>query len=494
MQKQVVAVVLSTLVLVALGVGGCATEAREEALGKLGQESARIIGGDDDATHDAVVLLRASFQGGVKECSGTIVKVDAAAQVGYVLTAAHCVSWKPTTVLLGANPDDATTRQYRVLDMTSAAYSGTPGDTLHDVAVVRFLGASASTPVIPIAGASDGVDVGSAVTSVGYGITTLTPPDSGPSESPRRRHVARTLSAASTIDVKYTQADGHGVCSGDSGGPVLFGAPGAEKVVAVHSAVEPDCAGTATSVRVSGELAYVEGALGAALPSMSTCAVCAGIAESGDNACAKRRDACTASAECRAVLDCRGQCTSQACADACMEKPGAGLLLAFQACSCQDACKSECASSAGCNALPKCGAQPKAKDACDACGVASCCAERRAASFDATGYACVSNPKAPGCADASASPATRGYETCLAKSCADACGIAPASESADADAPGPTSGDAGATTASAPTSDGGGCAIGARTTGARSASTWLTIGVGLALTLRRRRLASSRQR
>ncbi|MFO0671271.1 MAG: trypsin-like peptidase domain-containing protein [Polyangiaceae bacterium] len=201
MQKQVVAVVLSTLVLVALGVGGCATEAREEALGKLGQESARIIGGDDDATRDAVVLLRASFQGGVKECSGTIVKVDAAAQVGYVLTAAHCVSWKPTTVLLGANPDDATTRQYRVLDMTSAAYSGTPGDTLHDVAVVRFLGASASTPVIPIAGASDGVDVGSAVTSVGYGITTLTPPDSGPSESPRRRHVARTLSAASTIDV-----------------------------------------------------------------------------------------------------------------------------------------------------------------------------------------------------------------------------------------------------------------------------------------------------
>ncbi|MFO0671272.1 MAG: hypothetical protein U0235_16855 [Polyangiaceae bacterium] len=175
-------------------------------------------------------------------------------------------------------------------------------------------------------------------------------------------------------------------------------------------------------------------------------------------------------------------------------KPGAGLLLAFQACSCQDACKSECASSAGCNALPKCGAQPKAKDACDACGVASCCAERPAASFDATGYACVSNPKAPGCADASASPATRGYETCLAKSCADACGIAPASESADADAPGPTSGDAGATTASAPTSDGGGCAIGARTTGARSASTWLTIGVGLALTLRRRRLASSRQR
>ena len=82
MQKQVVAGVLSTLVFVALGAGGCATEAREDSGGRLGRESARIIGGDDDATHDAVVLLRASYQGGVKECSGTIVKVDATAQVG----------------------------------------------------------------------------------------------------------------------------------------------------------------------------------------------------------------------------------------------------------------------------------------------------------------------------------------------------------------------------------------------------------------------------
>lgn len=461
----------------------CASEPHEDDA-RVRAARASIVGGDDDTTHDAVVLLRASFQGGIKECSGTIVKVDAAARVGYVLTAAHCATWKPTTVLLGASPDDPATRQFRVLDMSSAPYTGSPGDTSHDLAVVRFLGATATTPVLPIAGATDGVDVGSAVVSVGYGITTQSPPDPAPV---RRRHVARSLSAAGATFVKYTQSDGHGVCSGDSGGPVLFGAPGAEKVVGVHSSVDPDCLGTATSMRVSGELAFVEGALGAALPTMTTCAVCAGIAESGDDVCAKRRDACSASTECRAVLDCRSACSSQACADACMDKPGAGLLLAFQACSCQDACKTECASSAGCGALPKCGAAPNAKDACDACGMASCCAERRAASFDADGYACVRDRSGAACKGASAPTATRAYESCLAKSCASACGITAPGE--------PPAGDASATTtptgapetaATPPASDG--CAIGgARGASGPRASGWLALGLALLVRGRVRR-------
>lgn len=478
-------------VLGAVLLAACASESRSEDL-RLGAARTAIVGGQDDSTHDAVVLLRANYQGGVKECTGTIVKVDAAAHVGYVLTAAHCATWKPTTVLLGASPDDPSTRQFRVLDMTSAAYTGSPGDASHDLAVVRFLGASAATPVIPIAGAgaSDGVDVATAVVSVGYGVTTETVPDPAPE---RRRQVARTLSAVGPTYVKYTQGDGHGVCSGDSGGPVLVGAPGAEKVVAVHSSVDPDCAGTATSMRVSGELAYVEGALGAALPTMTTCAVCAGIAESGDEMCAKRRDACTASAECRAVLDCRGACNSQACADACMDKPGAGLLLAFQACSCQDACKSECSASTGCASLPKCGAPPSAaKDACDACGIASCCAERRTASFDAAAYACVHDRDSAACATAraSGSGALQAYESCLGKSCASTCNIAPPAPdpndpNAKPDASAPMTGPP-ETPAPTPTSSG--CAIAMPMRGERTANdAWLVVGAGIVTLARVRR-------
>ncbi len=77
-----------------------------------------IIGGALDTTHAAVVTLRsAPSGGGFFECSGTLVKIDPATGVGWVLTAGHCLSnWKPQTVLLGEDPEAPSTRRFSVPD------------------------------------------------------------------------------------------------------------------------------------------------------------------------------------------------------------------------------------------------------------------------------------------------------------------------------------------------------------------------------------------
>lgn len=474
-----------------MGVGLCTSALLACTVGtetpSLRQSRQPIIGGTLDTTHEAVVLLRsAPSGGGVFECSGTIVKTDPATGVGWVLTGGHCLTdWKPQTVLMGADPEALSTRRYAVLDFHTD-YTGKVEDGAHDVGVVRILGVDATTPVMAMAKTTDDLALGSTVTSVGYGRTT--PSGNDPAKQARRA-ITRTLSAIGDGFVRYEMSDG-GVCSGDSGGPVIVGAGTTARVVAVHSFVDPDCTGVGTSVRLLSEATFIDAELSKALPALDTCRTCAGRAESGNNVCAKRRDACWGDADCQAVLDCRASCGSASCADECLDKnpSGAGLYLAFQACSCHDACDTQCRDVAGCKAISKCGrpAPPApSSSACDTCSVTSCCAERRDLSYEKEGWACAADPSSATCA---ANPKTQALRTCLAKSCATACATTAAPPPPVNDVDGV---DAGPPAPATPTNsdDAGGCQLvpgrGSKTTTA----SWLWL-VAVALVLRRRASAS----
>lgn len=236
----------------------------EEAPERTGASAAAIVGGAPDEAHPAVVLLRsAKTPRGVRDCTGTLVKVDVELGVGWVLTAGHCVDApRPVVVVRGRDPNAASAREHAVLDVLPTPYSGEPTPTSRDLAVVRILGVDGSTPVLKLAGIDDGLAVGSVVTSVGYGRTTPDGPDPAP---PGRRSITRRLTEVTSTTLAYAMSDG-GVCSGDSGGPVVATVAGEPVVVGVHSYVDPDCTGTGTSMRVGAERAWLDAQLAAVPP------------------------------------------------------------------------------------------------------------------------------------------------------------------------------------------------------------------------------------
>ena len=176
---------------------------------RVGQTSSPIINGQVDTTHQAVVAiaLQQGSQGGL--CSGTIVKVDPATHIGWVLTAAHCVDIPPVLVLQSNDFSMTTgTLRYDIVDYEAdSRYSGQTGSP-YDFAMVRIAGVDANTPTIPLVGSPDNLTVGTNVVSVGYGRTTLmkrfdSPMPVGCSRLPNRlRYIhshARGVSAASPI-------------------------------------------------------------------------------------------------------------------------------------------------------------------------------------------------------------------------------------------------------------------------------------------------------
>jgi uncharacterized protein (TIGR03382 family) len=392
--------------VVVLGLG-CAQDPPE-----LGESQSAIIGGELDTTHEAVVLL-ASKMG---LCSGTIVKVDAARKVGWVLTAAHCVTDPPEAVLQG--PDFAAQGKairYAVLDFKAhPQYS--ESSFARDIAVVRILGVDASTPVIPIAGAADGVVRGTPVLSIGYGRTT--PSNQAPDMNTRRKRIAKTITNVSAVQLQYSLSGG-GICSGDSGGPVLT-TNGGEKVVGVHSTVSGDCLVDGNSVRVSSELAFINAELTRAVPAQTSCTACLNVQTSGNFECAKAERACLSDATCGALVDCYQKCVSESCRVACRAKhSGAeGKFNKVVACGCRVGCKTECTNL--CPGVPKCGAA--GTGACVTCGEGACCNERLAASFDDVAVLCLKDSTLAGC---DASGAYKAYARCLESQCAEPCGLSP---------------------------------------------------------------------
>ena len=245
------------------------------------------------------VALQQGTEGAL--CSGTIVKTDPTTHIGWILTAAHCVAIPPVLVLQSNDFSQATgTLRYDIVDYAAdSRYSGQTGSP-YDFAVIRFAGADATTPTIPLVASPDGLVVGTNVVSVGYGRTTLIATGPGDSNS-IRRHVAKTLSQVGQ-EIAYDMAS-DGICQGDSGGPVLVTSGGTEHVAGVHSYVQGDCNGTGVSTRVSFGASFISGELAKAAPP-EDCILCGKIANSGNNLCAAKSRSCLADKDCRGYYEC----------------------------------------------------------------------------------------------------------------------------------------------------------------------------------------------
>lgn len=385
----------------------------------FGSGRASIINGSLDTTHQAVVFVGAQQGNTGGACTGTFVKVDSASKVGWVLTAAHCVTIPPVVILQGDDYTAAGALRYDILDYAShPSYTGQTGSS-YDFAMIRVLGVDGSTPVIPaLTPAEDTLNVGTPVVSVGYGRTTLSnqPADN----NSLRRRVNKSVGGVTSTKIGYSITTS-GICQGDSGGPMLVTVGGGERVAGVHSYVTGNCDGEGWSGRVSAADAWIQQQLAKAPPAAS-CDTCTKASRSGAGACAQKERACLADPACKAYVDCLRGCSTAACQAQCeASNPlGVGPYVAFEQCPCSSACTSVCSSS--CNArFPKCGWDWSPRGECATCVESQCCSELQATAFDGAGHQCLAAGDAPaGCG--TNGPRTK-LGACIAARCS-ACGVA----------------------------------------------------------------------
>lgn len=224
-----------------------------------------IFGGRADSAHPEVMLL-ASDLGFL--CTGTVIRAQD--HTGFLLTAAHCVTDEEGGVLPAdvfeviPGEDFAESTRAFAVESVSVEPSYTGSFAANDVAVVRFFFEDAALPAIPaLSAAEDELAVGGRVLLVGYGQTE------SDEENTRRRQVSRTIESLDDQLLVYSQADASGACFGDSGGPVLVGERGQERVAAIISGGVSDedegCAGgLGVAIRASAYAPFIDGALAGA--------------------------------------------------------------------------------------------------------------------------------------------------------------------------------------------------------------------------------------
>ena len=121
----------------------CSSSPPKESEPAAASVASPIINGSVDTTHQAVVFVYAQQGQTGGACSGTVVKVDAANKLAWILTAAHCVDIPPVLVIQGNDYEAATSIRYTVFDYApDPQYTGNVGSG-HDFAVVRVVGADA---------------------------------------------------------------------------------------------------------------------------------------------------------------------------------------------------------------------------------------------------------------------------------------------------------------------------------------------------------------
>jgi Trypsin len=299
-----------------------------------------ILGGELDADHPAVVGLTATYgDGRAGICSGTVIFVEGRSAL--VLTAAHCVveldaagDVKTPVVVLPASSLDVTgggfIAQDRMLGRTFHAvavsvadgYDGFIGSP-DDVAIVRIVGATAALPRLSaLTAAQDQLQAGAAVTLVGFG------DDETPDSAGLRRSTQKVVAWLNPQFIGFDQTDGHGVCEGDSGGPVLVSVDGAAAVAGVTSfvggAARSPCGGGSTTIRVGAHADFIARAAQAIPPTLD-CASCTLAELAPGNACGPGTD-CTGA--CADHLRCLDACTDLPCLVACQATPEASAYAA----------------------------------------------------------------------------------------------------------------------------------------------------------------------
>ena len=396
---------------------------------RLGETSQNIVGGQVDTTHQAVVAIGLA-QG---ECTGTIIKIDPATGVGWVLAAGHCIALGGAAqVVIQGDDMTAASLQYQVLSgAVHPSYNSKDVSSDHDFSMITIAGVDKDTPTMPIpASTSDGVKVGNTVTSIGYGATAG---GQNPTPSNVRKNVTMKISkihgldgAAGTTQLEddRSQSGSSGAvgvpCEGDSGGPVVD-ANGV--VVAVHSYGDTGCTQYITSDRVSSELTWINGELAKA--PANDCALCQAKAYSGKYICAQQNAACLADKDCGAINDCANKCAANdsKCVQKCFTANplGLGLLNGVQQCGCNTACTTECKGDKTCAGIPRCGFSLNVGK-CTTYTEATCCNELAAASVDKVGFLCLQQSGKYGGCDKN--PTYQALLTCQTKStdCAAAAG------------------------------------------------------------------------
>jgi len=229
--------VLATSVAISALVLGCGPLAEPSPAGRLGTAKSRIVNGQPDTTHDAVVYVDM----GNASCSGTI--IAACNGIGYVLTAAHCCAESIYQAILADDAYDANAQAFDAVDqLADPAYDGASD---HDFCVFQIDTQGQQVPVIPAMTAQeDDLQVGDMVEFVGYGVTESS------YDNTERRHVSDDISELTQGYIAYDQQPG-GPCNGDSGGPSLSTIGGAEHVSGVTSQGDDYCVQYGESGRVS---------------------------------------------------------------------------------------------------------------------------------------------------------------------------------------------------------------------------------------------------
>ena len=307
-----------------------------------------------------------------------------------------------------------------------------------DVCLLKFLGASSSTPVIPLmTKETDNLTIGTPVTYVGYGLVAAPPYGS----NSQRRSVVKPITSLDAYTAQYDDGDATGPCRGDSGGPGLVVVEGVEQVALVTSVGDPSCASIGSSVRVSSvESDFVAPSLQGSVPAptcpeTTDCQLCAQVSQSSScgGGCGSPMDACSHDASCAALVACTSTCQDAACTAACTSRNLAGLQKyeAVIACTCAGACATVCGSDSMCLA-PKCGATPPgAVGSCGPCLDDACCVEAWTCFADPSCAPCFFGEAPPASCDGNAKAST--YYQCATSNC-DASGCALPTPSGDAPA------------------------------------------------------------
>jgi hypothetical protein len=344
---------------------GCSGEPPPEG-SAAGAVASPIIGGTlDMGAHPAVVSIVTSFGTGKigSECTGTIFQTDVPNGFGYVITAAHCVLANPGDDLPAPTPDEmlivtgddysVKTNVYYVVDFAAEPGANPPN---FDLAVIKFKGATAATPTLPLVTTDLDMDLadGQAVEIVGYGATAAM------SSTNTKKYDLDTALGDWTVDsittpgvALYTLgapagAMGQNLCSGDSGGPWLRTIAGQQYLVGVSSATAANCAAGAVAARVSTQLAFVNGYVAGGTMT-ETCDQCANSAATSKT-CGPQIQACLADATCAKLIEgCGCAAGDAACTQSCAVMQNANTLgAAVSQCFCTMACPTECATDPSC--------------------------------------------------------------------------------------------------------------------------------------------------
>jgi MYXO-CTERM domain-containing protein len=334
-----------------------------------GRVSSAILGGQLDPDHAAVMGVT-HFVGADKAviCTGTVVHVQNGSAL--LLTASHCLVALddalevklPVTPLrpadikitpsMNMDSDLLLGRAYQAVAVAvPAGYDGHEGNP-DDIALVRFVGATPALPQLPTLPTDrPQPQVASPVTLVGFGQTEQA------DQSGVRRSTSKMVGWMNANFIGFDQTDGHGICHGDSGGPVLVTDGDHQAVAAVNSlgsgTAEAPCGRAGTSIRVARAGDLMKTMVGNIPPALD-CGSCASAEQAPGNACAAD-SSCTG--PCADYVACVNGCTDVGCSLGCRAAQAAGaeqyatLQAAARTCA-SDRCKDACETGGGCSYVP----------------------------------------------------------------------------------------------------------------------------------------------